>query len=105
MPLNPSSLESALKGAVFDELQSQFLDGVPPEHQDAVSDQNEKLAIAVSKVAAEIISHIQQNMEATSTVTTTVSTTVATAGSPTAQTGAGTGSGTGTGTIAPGSFM
>jgi hypothetical protein len=104
MPLNPALLESAIKGAVFSELQNLFASDVPPEHRDAVTDQHDKMATAVSKIANEIINHIKQNMQATSTVTTTVSTIVATAGSPSAQTGTGTGTGAGTGTIAPGGF-
>jgi len=105
MPLNPALLEAAIKGVVFAELQSQFASGVPAEHKQAVTDQHDKMATAISKIANEIINHIKLNMQATSTVTTTVSTIVATAGSPSAQTGTGTGAGTGTGIIAPGGFV
>lgn len=104
MPLVPALLESEIKTAVFGELQSLFAGDVPPEHKDAVVDQHDKMATAVSKIAEVIINHIKQNMQATSTVTTTVSTVVATAGSPSAQTGTGTGGGTGSGIIAPGGF-
>lgn len=104
MPLNPALLESAIKAAVFGELQAQFVSDVPPEHKQAITDQHDKIATAVSKVAKEIIDHIKTNMQATSTVTTAVQTVVATAGSPTAQTGTGTGTGTGSGVIAPGGF-
>lgn len=105
MPLVPALLETSIKAAVFNELQAQFASDVPPEHKQAVLDQHDKMATAVSKIANEIINHIKQNMQATSTVTTTVSTIVATAGSPSAQTGTGTGGGTGTGLIAPGGFV
>lgn len=105
MALNPAILEPALKAVVFAELQSQFLGDVPAEHKQAVTEQHDKMATAVSKVAAEILNHLKQFMQATSTVNTTVSTIVATAGSPAAQTGTGTGAGVGTGVIAPGGFV
>lgn len=104
MPLVPALLETEIKAAVFGELQKLFAGDVPPEHKADVSDQHDKMATAVSKIAEVIINHIKQNMQATSTVTTTVSTIVATAGSPAAQTGTGTGTGAGSGVIAPGGF-
>ena len=104
MPLNPALLETAIKGVVFAELQNQFASSVPTEHQQQVSEQHDKMATVISKIANEVINHIKLYMQATSTVTTTVSTIVATAGSPAAQTGTGTGAGTGTGLIVPGGF-
>jgi len=105
MPMIPPLLEANIKAAVFGELQSQFLSEVPPEHQQPITEYHNKLATAVSKMAAVIIDHIKQNMQATSQVTTTVNTIVATVGSPSAQTGTGTGAGVGTGLLAPGSFL
>jgi len=106
MPGAAALLEVAMKGVVFAELQAQFLPEVPPENQQQVTEQHDKIATAVSKAATEIVNHIQQNltMAGTGIVQTTVSTIIATAGSPTAHTGTGTGSGTGTCTANPGAF-
>ena len=45
MAMNGSVLEMAIKGAVLAELQNQFLSEVPPEHQQAVTDQHDLAAV------------------------------------------------------------
>jgi len=108
MPMLPPKLEADIKKAVFDELQAQFLNQAPEEHQDQVTDQNDKLAGAVSKCAAVIIDHLKQNMEMPGTVI--VNTTVSGAGTGPGNLGAPvvtvvTGAGVGTGMAPPGSFL
>jgi len=102
MPMVPASLEPAIKGVVFDELQAQFLADVPPEHQQQVTDQHTKMAVCVSKVAAEVINNIKSFLMLAGTgVVQTTDMTVDVAG---AGAGTGTGAGSGTCTASPGAF-
>jgi len=108
MPMIPAQLEADIKSAVFDELQAQFMDPVPDEHADQVTEQHDKMATAVSKCAAVIIDHIKQNMEMPGTVI--VNTTVSGAGTGPGNLGAPvvtvvTAAGVGTGMAPPGSFL
>lgn len=97
MAMDPVTLETALYTAAFDELQAQFLDGVPDEYKPAITTQHEQLAHVIAKVAGEIVTHLRTYLEAT----TSVSTVVATTGTAAAQSGTGTG----TGILAPGSVL
>ena len=99
-------MAETLKGTLFKELQDEFLGDAPDDHKDQTTELHERMAKVWSKIAADIVSHIVDNLEqdGTGTVSTSVNTAVTTAGAPTAQTGTGTGSGSGTSTTPPGGF-
>ena len=44
-----------IKGVVFAELQNQFASGVPTEHKQQISEQHDKMATVISKIANEIM--------------------------------------------------
>lgn len=86
MPMNPSALKSKFKTTIYNGLKSQF-GGAASKGKDynkEADEQWQKMAEAISGIAADIILELQTNAQVMPGIA------VATAGSPAAQTGATT---------------
>lgn len=86
MPMNPSALKSKIKQTVYNGLKAQFgsAAGKGKDYTGVADEQWQKMAEAISGIAADIIAEIQNNAQVMPGIG------VATAGSPAAQTGATT---------------